>query len=583
MKNIKATVAQIRTIAGDIDGNLRRIQKGINIAISDNSDIVIFPETAISGYCCGALFDTVSFIEHQYDVLISQIVSMVPDDLVCIVGFVRMEGMNKNGFPKIWNSVAIIQGGKIIGTYDKYLLANSDHHEDRKYFRKGENIKVFDVTLNDQNVTIGTPICEDIWNVDHETDVVSEMVSLGAEAIFCVNQSYYYNDKEHIRTRLVENHAKKNGVPVVYVNSVGVGDIVKNILVFDGNSVAVNSNGEISFVGTGFDEQYSTFELLNTSSDAFPERDKYETIFDALVFAVKEMFDLSGIHKAQVHVSGGIDSSVVACIVKEAMSGDNTIFISNPSQNNSENLKDKASILANNLGVELHWNSIGSIYDTFIDQHETDFGKNTLSDVAQSSIQTTLRTVQMIASSHMFGSGNVCAANQTENVLGWVTFHDVSTAGVLSPIGNLTKKEVFELAEYINCRYGMEVIPEELYDIASADFIKPAAELVDASDDPIDYKIMSGVCALIVRRSKSPKEIIRMFEEKALDVDLFYDDVYLTDKNYFQEQVWNAFARSKRFVYKTAQAAPGVVIMEARDRGFSARETLINKWTGDLR
>ena len=192
---VKVSLAQIRNVTGDLKGNTERIADCIQKAIDDKSDIVLFPETAITGYCCGALFNQKHFIDFNVKFLEKNIVPLVPENLVAIVGFVDKYGVTKDGYPEIRNSVAVIQNKKIVGTYDKMLLANGSHHEDRKYFTPGTHVKVFDVNIRGEKLTIGTPICEDVWENDHMEDIIKSMKYAGAKMILCANQSYFYYGK----------------------------------------------------------------------------------------------------------------------------------------------------------------------------------------------------------------------------------------------------------------------------------------------------------------------------------------------------------------------------------------------------
>ncbi len=219
---VKVSLAQIKTVTGDLQGNTERIAECIQKAIDEQSDIVLFPETAISGYCCGALFNQPHFIQFNVKFLETNIVPLVPENLVVVVGFVDKYGTTKDGYPEIRNSVAVIQNKKIVGTYDKMLLANGSHHEDKKYFTPGTHVKTFDVNIRGEKLRIGTPICEDIWEKDHIEDIVKSMKNDGAQMILCANQSYFYVGKHEIRRQLCSGHAFDNQIPFVSVNTLKV-------------------------------------------------------------------------------------------------------------------------------------------------------------------------------------------------------------------------------------------------------------------------------------------------------------------------------------------------------------------------
>ncbi len=580
---MKVALAQTKPVTGDLVGNTEQIVRNIRWAKEDNADIVVFPETAITGYCCGALFEQESFVQYNISMLEEIIAKEVPDDMVAIVGFVDQLGKKVNGDLRIANSAAVIQGGKVIDTYDKVLLANGEHHEDRKYFTSGEVTKVIPVQINGETINLGVSICEDAWHQNHERDIIQELKDLGADLIVSPNQSYFHYDKQEIRRDLFGGHAANKGIPVVMTNGVGVGDIVKNILIYDGGSFAFDSEGNPLVELERFQSDYCVVDVPLTgkgSAAKLPSFTKYQEIYDALVFEQKEIFDVIGIPNAQVHVSGGIDSAIVATIVYDAMGADHTVLITNPTEDNGDITKGFAQYLADKLSVKLHWNSTQEPYQSVVESHKNAFGKEP-SLVGKACIQAVLRTVQGIGAYHHFKSGIVATGNHTEIVEGWATFHDIGSIGVHALIGDLTKVELYQFADYINERFGDEVIPQPLFDGT----IKPMAELADAKEDPIDYWVRSGIDAELIRNRKGPLEIIADFQQGTLTQDFFpldFEGKSVYEKysaQQFSNETWEAFDNSRRSVFKSAQGAP-IVIISPRSRGFSNRETIINHYLG---
>jgi len=588
---VKVSLAQINIVTADLQGNTERIVEAINRAVEEKSDIIVFPETAITGYCCGALFNQKHFIDFNVKFLEKNIVPLVPKNLVAIVGFVDKYGTTRDGYPEIRNSVAIIQNKKIVGTYDKVLLANSSHHEDRKYFNPGTHVKVFEVDIRGEKLKIGTPICEDVWKDDHMENIVKSMKNAGAEIILCSNQSYFYYGKQEVRRKLFSEHAYDNEIPFVAVNASGVGDIVKNIMIYDGGSMAFDQYGNMVVQAKSFSEDFvnAEFELgfdKSEKSSYNPDRmrdvwiNKSEEIFNALVFEQRELFKLLGIKKAQVHMSGGLDSSVVLPIVVEAMGKDNVVAISNPTHDNGDVTKTNAQLSCDALGVKLYWNSLENTYNELQNGFKEAFNVEPSNGV-KSCMQAVGRTVQGLSASHLFETGIVATGNHTEIVLGWANFHDIGSIGVHSIIGDLTKMEIFEIASYINEKYRKNIVPVNLYDGST----KPAAELADANEDPFDYWLVSGICAEIIRDRKDLSDLVLEYQQKTLNTDYFplYPNGTSIYQNVSEEQFIEAvdmcFKKSRISVFKSAQAAP-VVIISPRSRGFSNRETIINKYAG---
>jgi NAD+ synthase (glutamine-hydrolysing) len=241
-----------------------------------------------------------------------------------------------------------------------------------------------------------------------------------------------------------------------------------------------------------------------------------------------------------------------------------------------------AERLCENLGIKMWENRIQEIYEEFMRQHSMAFDWADLSKTGRASVQATLRTVQGLAASHQFNSGIVATGNHTEIVLGWASFHDIGSIGVHAILGDMTKMELYQFARYLNAFYQKEVIPKVLYDGS----FKPAAELPDAMEDPINYPLQSGICALLIRERLSKNDLINAFmigDKRILSEDLFPDQSFLWNHSSteWEKEVDFAISKMKRSVYKAAQGAP-IVIISPRSRGFSNRETLINEYTGRI-
>jgi NAD+ synthase (glutamine-hydrolysing) len=580
LSKLKIGLHNYKIITGDITGNLEKIKDSIKKDKESGCNLSIFPETALTGYMCGSLWDREDFIRHQKNIIkhLPYFLQQIDYDGAVIIGYVDYLGNKSNGFPHLKNAAAIITK-KSFDIYHKQLLASADHHEDKKYFDRGDKTKVFTVTLPEVGkLRIGIPICEDIWITDHKRQIPEEMVKeYGADILININQSYFYYGKQEKRLDLLKTISKDLNVPIISVNALGVGDILKNIVIFDGGATIFNERGKLVLEMPRFKEQHYAAEYGKMVPSEHKILSKYSEITQALIFEQQEFYRVSGIKKAQVHVSGGLDSAIVAAIVNTAMGSENTIFITNPSKLNhgSDSFK-YAEQLVEMLGNELYVNEAQEAIDVILKSHLEAFDWQELNKTGQASIHAVLRTVQGLAASHHFKSGIVATGNHTEIVLGWASFHDIGSIGVHAILGDLTKVELFQLAKYLNEEFfEAEVIPEALYN----GLFKPAAELPDAMEDPIDYWVQSGICAMLIRDRMSKSQILDSITEnkEKLNKDYFPkpEEVLKYSVEELEKQIDFAISKMRISVYKAGQAAP-IVIISPRSRGFSNRETLIN-------
>lgn len=553
-------MAQTEIKTGDIVGNVDRAIRDIKRAASEGADFIVFPEMLVSGYNCGDLFEKPTFINDCHKGLYRIVeLSLEYENLVIIVGCPRLA----DGY--LYNSAYVIIGGVIVDHYDKQLLANGYHHEDRKYFKAGTQNKI--IYLN--GLRFGLIICEDGWTDNgYGRDIIRELNNEKVDIIFSLNFSYFTYNKKDIRERIFN---AKYGCPIVYVNCVGVGDITKNFITYDGNSFYTNGVNKLTYMeDSNFKEAFQIVEFDHRELSpknyvkhcglAYSEDDKFANIHDAILFSQKRIFQQCGMKVAQVHISGGIDSAIVGYFVVRAMGAENVVFITQPSKNNGAKTLANAEYLSAALGINLEYDPI-SEYIALYKEKNPGFTKPQIA-----SFEATLRKSLGFSYTHKNKSGIVACGNHTENVLGFFGFGDIGSMGVYQPIGDLTKVELYALARHINEKVeGKEIIPACLYNGE----MKPAAELEDINEDPFDYEIMSTICEKIIRQGETPDQIYASIRDA-------YCYKHHSDK-YLRENVNNAWILSKRSVFKRAQSAP-VLILSNRSIGFSSRETIINHY-----
>jgi predicted amidohydrolase len=64
-KSLSVSLHQINTVTGDLFENTHLIMHKIKSDTDANVDISVFPETAITGYMCGSLWENLNFIKSQ--------------------------------------------------------------------------------------------------------------------------------------------------------------------------------------------------------------------------------------------------------------------------------------------------------------------------------------------------------------------------------------------------------------------------------------------------------------------------------------------------------------------------------------
>jgi NAD+ synthase (glutamine-hydrolysing) len=324
-------------------------------------------------------------------------------------------------------------------------------------------------------------------------------------------------------------------------------------LVFDGESLAVDSRGELIGIGKRFEEDLTIVDLKiesGTAESAFPQPyDKDDSILSALVLGVRDYFRKTGFKKALIGLSGGIDSSLTAAIAVDALGRENILGVYMPSRYSSDHSKRDAETLSKNLGISYLVVPIEEMFKAY-EKALADGFKGHGPDVAEENIQARIRGSILMALSNKLGYLVLTTGNKTELALGYCTLYGDMSGG-LAVIGDVSKSEVYALADYYNRRRKPEAIPR-----SSIEKI-PSAELRPDQYDPFDYKIVSPLVDEIVENRRSSEELVAMGYESKLVSDV---------------------ARRIRIAeYKRWQAAPAIKITR-KAFGIGWRMPIVNRY-----
>ena len=529
-------LCQINPTVGAINQNKKNILDSYNRALDSKADIVVFPELALIGYPPQDLLLRDRFIKNANNALeeIAQ-KSSVP----LILGNTLIEDN------KLYNCAFICENGEIVSHYKKRLLPTYDVFDEDRYFSAGNEHCIVEVPIEGKTTKIGLQICEDLWDKNYSCDLAKELKELGAEIIINISASPYRVDRLLDRCELIEGKAKHNRIPYIYCNLVGAQDE----LIFDGQSLAYNENGELVAQGKAFEEEIVMVDLaLNKPLDLnIIERE--EKIYNALVLGVKDYFKKTNHSEAVIGLSGGIDSSLTASIAVDALGKDNVYGVSMPSKFSSEHSKDDAKQLSKNLGIDYRTISIESIVSSFEQSLKPSYNGSDVG-VAEENIQARARGSIIMALSNKFNWLVLSTGNKTELAMGYCTLYGDMNGG-LAVISDLSKTDVYALSNWVNKNAGFERIP-----ISSIEK-PPSAELRPDQVDPFDYNIVSPLVSFLIDDEKSPSELIK----EGVDPKLVKD---ISNRIRINE-------------YKRRQAAPGLRVT-SKAFGMGRRVPIINQY-----
>lgn len=526
---MKIALAQLNPTVGDIKNNCEKIIKYIKEAKKANMDLIVFPELSIIGYPPKDLLYNPDFLESSYSALY-EIILPETNDIGVIVGTATKD---KEKDYMLHNSALLLYNGKIIGQADKTLLPNYDVFDEQRYFEPAKERQCFDF----KGMRLAVNICEDIWNDKdfwerprYDIDVLEEQYKLNPDIFINISASPYNLGKQELRTRMVKQISKKYKLPLIYVNQVGGNDE----LIFDGNSFAINSNGDrvINLRSFSEDMAFVDTETLDELKPLQEIKEDISWVHDALILGLKDYFRKTGFKKAVVGLSGGIDSAVTCALAVKALGRENVLGVSMPSRYSSEGSKDDARDLAQNLGIQYRVIPIEDVFKSYISIFNKD--GDVLGDLAEENLQARIRGNYLMFISNREGYMVLTTGNKSEIAVGYCTLYGDMSGG-LAVISDVPKTMVYELAKYIN--RDKIIIPLSTIEKAPSAELRPNQKDTDSLPP---YEILDDILKSYIEDDKSISEIV----SEGYDEDIVRDVI---------RKVNNA-------EYKRKQAAPGLKV-----------------------
>ncbi|MBS6940793.1 MAG: NAD(+) synthase [Slackia piriformis] len=171
--------------------------------------------------------------------------------------------------------------------------------------------------------------------------------------------------------------------------------------------------------------------------------EKYRACVDGLSSFARGI----GMTDVVIGLSGGIDSSLVACMCVDAFGADRVHGYMLPGPYSSEHSLVDAQELALNVGMRAERISIDEPFSAFVDV----LGEHCIMarGLAAENTQARCRMVVLMALSNAHGWMMVNTGNKSEAMMGYSTLYG-DTAGAYAPIGGLYKTDVFAMARWIN-------------------------------------------------------------------------------------------------------------------------------------
>lgn len=473
---LKVCAASPRVTVGGVQQNSENALREIQVAAEKNVKVLVFPELYLSGYTCGDLFLQKALTDACLQALETLCEKTAKFDMVICIGLpLRVN-------TRLYNCAAILYQGKVLGFVPKTYIPNYGEYYEKRWFASGKTLNtqirfgrieapcstslLFPIA---ENGVLGVEICEDLWVPNPPS---TDLALAGANILVNLSASNEAVTKNEYRKNMIAAQSAKCFCSYIYA-SAGVGESSTD-LVFSGactvaeNGVILTEGERFAFDGTraiadidldklnaerirngSFADnaradslKYAICEAVNVSTDFLEvtrtfqphpfvpsdtaEKDaRCREILAIQSHGLAKRLAHTGLKKAVVGISGGLDSTLALLVSVRAMQilqlpSENILCVTMPGFGTTDRTYQNAVSLIKSFGasfLEI------PIKDAAL-QHMQDIGHDPdLHDITYENTQARERTQILMDLANKHGGILVGTGDLSELALGWCTYN----------------------------------------------------------------------------------------------------------------------------------------------------------------
>ncbi len=586
MKIVRVGAATLNQTPLDWDGNLARLQAALEAARAAGVSVLCLPELCVTGYGCEDLFHS----EFVHETAFAQLEKLLPLTRGLIVGL----GLPVFHDGCVFNAAALCCDGKLIGLAAKKFLAGDGIHYEPRWFkpwaagvsnllpRPDRKVPFGDLLFDCGGLEIGFEICEEAWVSNRPG---AALALKGADVIMNPSASHFAFGKIDTRRRFVTEGSRAFGVAYLYANLLGneAGRVI-----YDGGCL-IASGGKLLAQGPRFSAKdwnltwtdvdislnrmnrsrtgsYAPQLLSNDPSVvraefSFPPppapstpqppaawesgpRVKEEEFTRAVALGLIDYLRRCGARGFVVSLSGGADSSAVACLVflavrmalselgldglrrklprvpwtdddKEPALVRRLLALVYQATDNSGGVsRSSARAVAEALGAQFFEWEIGGLVRDYSGMVSKTVGRPLTweaDDLALQNIQARVRAPGVWMLANIRDALLLATSDRSEAAVGYATM-DGDTCGGLSPIAGIDKAFLLQWLGWLE-KEGPDFsgpVPALSHVTAQKPTpeLRPAAAAQAAEKDLMPYPVLDAIERAFVRDKRSPKEIL---------------------------------------------------------------------------
>ncbi len=588
MKLIKVAAAALNQTPLDWDGNLANVISAISAAKAAQVGVLCLPELCLSGYGCEDAFLAPSV--HRTSI---ELLSEVAPHTRGIVVSVGLPISHSKG---IYNACALFADGEVAGLVAKRALAGSGIHYEPRWFRPwpegeratisvaGRDVPVGDFYFDCGGIKIGFEICEDAWIARRPG---AGLALDGVDVILNPSASHFAFGKHEVRQRLVLEGSRAFCVTYVYANLLG-NEAGRTL--YDGDTLIATA-GELVASGRRFGfsdmeltaavvdlelaqvrgswasctprvshprEAYVTVSFAPPPAELAPtrlerpewegsSRKKEEEFGRAVALGLFDYMRKSRSRGFVVSLSGGADSSAVACLVglmvrwaeaelgasglrkrlpflaalpdgagTDAIMGAMLTTVYQSTRNSSTVTRNAAAAVARAVSsrhIEVSVEELVGRYTMLAEEALERTLSWATDDVALQNIQARVRAPLVWMLANVSGALLLATSNRSEAAVGYATM-DGDTAGGLSPIAGIDKAFLRQWLSWLERQGPADLgpIPElcSVTDQVPTAELRPPEESQTDEKDLMPYVVLDAIERAAIHEKRSPADVLRL-------------------------------------------------------------------------
>ncbi len=530
-KALRLSIAQTNPTVGDLATNAEAIIAAIAQARELNSDLVVFPQLALSGAPLRDHLRKLSFFEALNGEL--QRIVTACQGITAVVGLPCLDD------GRVFNCAALIHDGQIVDVICKQTVSDRPYFVEGAYFSSpGEMAPPALYQL--RNVNIAIVLGEDIGHHlyrGYQDTAVTRVLSAGPHLVLNLTAHPFTPNAMEIRQRYLREISLRNSCAIAEVNLVGAQDEI----VFEGGSQLFSAQGQLLQRAPVFATSLLTYDLTDEqASPSFtdynprytinygslclptvtaaekaplpaaalePELAPMDKMLRAIELGLSDYLHKNGFSDVVLGISGGLDSALLAAIAVRALGAEHVHGVYMPTRYNADISQEDSQKLCANLGMDLRILPIEKTRLAYLDLLSESFA-GCKADTTEENLQARIRANLLMALSNKFGWIMLCTGNKSEAACGYSTLYG-DCAGGIAPIKDLYKTEVFALSRYINRE--REIIPERIITRPPSAELRPDQQ---DSDSLPAYEVLDAILHHYLEEHLSPQQIIAMgFDE----------------------------------------------------------------------